>query len=118
MENITSVNYRHGKSFKNIGGYLDLYVRSDKLLLADIFENLRNKCIKIQELDLANFLSAPGLAWQACLKKAGIKLELLIDVKMLLMVETGIRDGIYHAMHRYGEANNKYMKNDNKDKNS
>ena len=47
MENITSVNYRHGKSFKNIGRYLDLYVRSDKLLLADIFENLRNKCIKI-----------------------------------------------------------------------
>ena len=47
MENITSVNYRHGKSFKNIGGYLDLFVRSDKLLLADIFENLRNKCIKI-----------------------------------------------------------------------
>ena len=63
-------------------------------------------------------MSAPGLAWQACLKKAGIKLELLIDVKMLLMVETGIRDGIYHAMHRYGEANNKYMKNDNKDKDS
>ena len=63
-------------------------------------------------------MSAPGLAWQACLKKAGIKLELLIDVKMLLMVETGIRDGIYHAMHRYGEANNKHMKNDNKDKDS
>ena len=63
-------------------------------------------------------MSAQGLAWQACLKKAGIKLELLIDVKMLLMVETGIRDGIYHAMHRYGEANNKYMKNDNKDKDS
>ena len=61
-------------------------------------------------------MSAPGLAWQACLKKAGIKLELLIDVKMLLMVETGIRDGIYHAMHRYGEANNKYMKIYNKDK--
>ena len=61
-------------------------------------------------------MSSPGLAWQACLKKTGIKLELMIDVNMLFMVETVIRGGIYHAMHRYGEANNKYMKIYNKDK--
>ena len=75
MENITDVNYRHAKRVfknfnkKNLGDYHDLYVQSDNLLLADVFENLRNKCIKIYELDPAHFLSGPGLTWQACLKK-------------------------------------------------
>ena len=59
---------------KNLGDYHDLYVQSDTLLLADVFENFRNKCIEIYELDPAHFLSAPGLAWQACLKKARVKL--------------------------------------------
>ena len=54
---------------KNLGDYHDLYVQSDTILLADVFEIFRNKCIKIYELDPAHFLSAPGLAWQACLKK-------------------------------------------------
>ena len=70
MENITDVDYRHAKRvFKNLGVYHDLYVPSDTLLLADVFENFRNKCIEIYELDPAYFLSAPGLAWQSCLKK-------------------------------------------------
>ena len=70
------------------------------------------KCIfEIYDLDSAHFLSAPGLAWQGAFKKTGAKLELLIDNDMLLMVEKGIRDGICHAIHRYAEANNKYMKN-------
>ena len=64
-----------------------MYIESDTILLADVFENFRNKCIEIYELDPAPFLSAPGLAWQACLKKKGIKLELLTDIDMLLMVE-------------------------------
>ena len=59
-------------------------------MLADVFENFRDKCIKIYELDPAHFLSAPGLAWQADLKKTGVKLELLTDYDMLLMVEKGI----------------------------
>ena len=62
-------------------------IQSDTILLADVFENFRNKCIEIYELDPAPFLSAPGLAWQACLKKKGVKLELLTDIDMLLMVE-------------------------------
>ena len=80
MEDITYVDYRHAKKVfknfnnKNLGDYHDLYVQSDTLLLADIFENFRNKCIEIYELDPAHFLSAPGLAWQACLKKTEIKL--------------------------------------------
>ena len=68
-------------------------------------------CIKIYELDPAHFLTAPGLAWQVCLKKTDVKLELLTNFSMLLMVEEGIRGGMCHAIHRYAKANNKYMKN-------
>ena len=66
------------------------------------------------ELDPAHFLSLPGLAWQACLKKTNVELELLTDYDMLLMVEEGIRGGICHSIHRYAKANNKYMKDYNK----
>ena len=76
-----------------------------------MFENFRKTCLKVYELDPAQFLSAPGLAWQACLKKTVVKLELLIDPDILLMVEKGIRGGICHAIPRYAKANNKYMKN-------
>ena len=121
MEDITDVDYRHAKrifknlSNKNLGGYHDLYVQSDTIFLADVLENFRNMCIKVYELDPAHFLSAPGLAWQTCLKKAEVKLELLTDVDMLLMVQKGVRGGICHAMHIYAKTNNKYMKDYNKD---
>ena len=74
-------------------------------------------CIKVYELDPAHFLSAPGLAWQSCLKKTEVELELLTDVDMILMVEKGIRGGICHAINRYAKANNKYIKNKNYDEN-
>ena len=96
---------------KNLDEYHDLYVQSYPLLLGDVFENIRNKCIEIYELDPAQFLSATGLAWQACLKRTGIKLELLTDIEMLLMIEKGIRGGICHVIHKYVKANNKYMEN-------
>ena len=67
--------------------------------------------LKTCELDPAHFLSAPGLVWQACIKKTVIRLELLTDIDMLLMVEKGIRGGICLSIHRYAKANNKYMKN-------
>ena len=88
-----------------------MYVQSNTLLLADVFKNFRNKCIEIYELDSANFLSAPGLPWQVCLKKKGKRLELLIDIDMLLMAEKGTRGGTCHAIHRHAKANNKYIKN-------
>ena len=88
-----------------------MYVQCDTFLLADVFENFRNKCIEIYELDPAHFLSAPGLAWQACLKKTKVKLELLTDIDMLLMVEEGIRGGTCQAIYRYAKASNKYMNN-------
>ena len=74
-EDITDVDHVHAKrvfeelSNKNLGDYHDLYIQSDTLLLADVFENFRNKCIKIYEVDPAHFLPAPGLAWHVCLKK-------------------------------------------------
>ena len=95
----------------NLGEYHDLYVQSDTLLLADVFENFRNTCLKAYELDPAHFLSLPGLACQACLKKTNIKLELLTDYDMLLMEEEGIRGRICHSIHRHAKANNKYMEN-------
>ena len=122
MEDIDDIDYRHGnnvfKGFKleNLGDYHDLYVQSDTLLLVDVFENFRDMCVKEYELDPAQVLSLPGLAWQACLKKTNIELELLTDYDMLLMVEEGIRSGICNSIHRYAKANNKYMKNYNKDK--
>ena len=72
---------------KNLAEYHDLYVQGNTLLLADVFQNFRNMCLEIYELDLAKSISAPGLAWQAALKKAKVKLDLLTDIDMVLMVE-------------------------------
>ena len=92
-ENITDVDHRHAKRVfkrpnnKNLGDYHDFYVQSDTLLLTGVFENFRNKYIEIYEIDPAYFLSAPGLAWKACLGK------------------------VCHAIHRYAKANSKCVKN-------
>ena len=97
-----------------MGNYHDLYVQADTSQLADIFENFRKGRLNIYRLDPAYFVSAPGLAWQACLKVTKVKLELLTDTDMLLMFQDGIRGGISQAIHKYATANNKYMKNYNK----
>ena len=94
-----------------MGDYHDLYVQTDTLLLADVFEKFREKCIEIYGLDPSYFYSAPGLACQACLKKTDVKLELLTDIDMLLMIEAGIRSGMVQSLHKYAKANNKYMNN-------
>ena len=81
LEDISDEDYAHAQKvwdvfeIKNRGEYHDLYVQSDTLLLADVFENFRNMCHEIYGFDPTYFLSAPGLAWQACLKKTGVKLE-------------------------------------------
>ena len=79
------------------------------LLLADVFENFRNMCLEIYELDPAKFLSVPGLEWQAALKQIKVKLFLLIDIDMLLMVGKGVRGRLCHSIYRYARANSKYM---------
>ena len=75
-----------------------MYVQNDILLLPDVFENLRDKCIEIYGLDPAHFLSAPGLTWQVCFKETGVKLELLTHHDILMKVEKGIRGGICQAI--------------------
>ena len=113
LEEITDKNYAHAQKvfeelgLKNLGHYHDLYVQSDTLLLTDVFENFRYKCMEIYELDPDHFLSAPGLAWQAYLKKTEEELELLTDIDISLMVEKEIRGDICHAINTYAKANNK-----------
>ena len=117
LEDITDKDYAHAQKvfeefkLKNLGDYHGLYVQSDTLLLADVFKNFRNKCIEIYELDPTHFVSAPGLAWQACLKKTEAELELLNNIDMLLIAEKETRGGICQAIHRYAKVNNRYMKN-------
>ena len=92
-----------------MGDYHDLHVISDTLLLVGVFDKFKDKCIEIYGLDPLYFLSAPGLAQQACLEE--VNLELLTDNHMLLMIEEGIRGRMCQSTHRYAKANNKYMKN-------
>ena len=93
-----------------------MYVQSHTALLADVFDNFRDKCIEIYRVDPAHFLTAPGLAWQACLKKTEVELELLTDNDMLNLFEKGIRGRMCQASYRYVKANNKCMKNYDKNK--
>ena len=102
-------NVWHTFKMKTFKDYHELYNETDVLLLADVFENFRNLCLKIYGLDPVYYYTAPGLAWDACLKMTDIDLELLNDPDMLLMFEKGIRGGISMISNRYGEANNKYM---------
>ena len=121
-EHITDDDYHHAlnvwKTFgcKTIRDYHDLYLKSDVLLLADVFENFRATCLKHYNLDPAHYFTSPGLAWDACLKEMGQELELLHDYDMLMMFEKGIRGRITHISKRYAEANNVYMKDYNSDK--
>ena len=120
MENITDADQAHVKKvckdfkIRNLGEYRDLYVQSDTFQLADVFENFRNMCLKIYELDYAKSFLAPGLAQQAALKKTKVKLDLLAYIDMLLMVEKAIRGGICHFIYQYAKDNNKYMKDHDK----
>ena len=116
MEDITDADYVHTKvvckdfKIKNLCEYNDLYVQSNTLLLADVFENFWNTCFEIYEIDPSRFFTALVLAWQAALKNAKVKLDLITDIDLLLMVEKGVRGGISLAIHRHVKANNKYMK--------
>ena len=115
MSSISEEDYQHAQRFwkefriRNLGDYHDLYLRMDVVLLANVFEAFRDTCLKHYKLDPARFYTSPGLAWCACLKCTGIRLELLTDPDMLLMFEQSIRGGITQAVRKYALANNKYM---------
>ena len=104
MEDITHADYAHAErvckdfEIKFFGEYHSLYVQSHTLLLADLFENFRNMCIKTYELDPAKLLSAPGLPRQAALKKTKVKFDLLTDIDMSLILEKGTQRGICHCI--------------------
>ena len=85
---------------KNLEDYHNLYNRVDVLLLADVFENFRDICIKNYNFDPAHYYTSPGLAWDAALKVTEVKLELLSNMDMLLMVEKGIRGGVSMISNR------------------
>ena len=115
MSGVGNKDYEHAnrvwKEFglKDLGEYHDLYLKTDVILLANVFEAFRKVCLKNYGLDPAHFYTAPGLAWKACLKKTRIRLELLLDPDMLLMFERGIRGGITQSVNRWAKANNPYM---------
>ncbi|CAG2215764.1 unnamed protein product [Mytilus edulis] len=116
-EGITTLDYAHAQhvwqlfNMQNLGQYHDLYVLSDVLALADVFENFREICLNYYGLDAAHFYTSPGLAWQAALKIKGVKLELLTDIDMHLFIEKGLRGGISMISHRHAKANNKHVPN-------
>ena len=115
MSKISEDDYQHAQrvwkefGIRNLGDYHDLYLRTDVVLLANVFEAFRDTCLRHYSLDPAHFYTAPGLAWKACLKRTGIKLGLLTNPDMLLMFERGIRGGITQAVRKYVAVNNKYM---------
>ena len=118
-EHITDEEYQHAQNvwktfnLKTMGEYHDLYLKSDILLLADVFENFRKACQQYYGLDPAHYFTSPGLSWDAMLKMTETTLELISDVDMFLFIEKGMRGGISYIANRYGKANNKYMKNYN-----
>ena len=105
MVGVREEDYEHARrvwkefGLKGLGEYHDLYLKTDVILLANVFEEFRKVCLKNYGLDPAHFYTAPGLAWKACLKKTRIRLELLLDPDMLLMSERGIRGGITQSVN-------------------
>ena len=115
-QHIIDHEYDHAKKvwktfkIKTNGEYHDLYLGSDVLLLADVFESFRKTCLQYYKLDPCHYFTSPGLSWDAMLKMTNIKLELMTDVYMFQFIEKGMRGGASYIPNRYGKANNKYIK--------
>ncbi|GBO19490.1 hypothetical protein AVEN_201204-1 [Araneus ventricosus] len=114
-EPVSDDDYQYAQRIWNIfnlqtlGDFHDLYVTSDVLLLADVFQNFRKLCFQFYKIDPSHVYTAPGLAWQACLRMTDVKLELLTDIDMHLFVKKGIRGGVAMISHRFASANNPHL---------
>ena len=96
-------------NIKTMSEYHDLYLKSDVLLLADVFKSFRKTCLQYYKLDPCHYFTSPGLSWDAMLKMTNIKLELITNVDMFQFIERGMRGGASYIANRYGKANTKYM---------
>ena len=123
QEEITEEKYCHAQrvwdafNCKTLLDYHDIYLKSDVLLLSDVFEEFRDECLSTYQLDPAHYFSLPGFSWDAALKYSKVKLQLIKDIDMYEMVESGIRGGVSMISHRYAEAKNPHMKSYNADQN-
>ena len=114
-ECISEKDYSHANNVWNMfkmnamGDYHDIYLKTDVLLLADVFEKSINTCLEYYGLDPCHCFSSPGLCWDAMLKMTWIELELISDTDMHLFIEKGMRRGISYISKRHSKANNKYM---------
>ena len=114
-EGISDEQHQHAQNvwntfnIKTMERYDDLYLKSDILLLADVFENLRETCLPYYKLNPAHYFTSPGLSWDVIMKMPGIKLELTTDVDMSQFIEKDLRGGISYIANRHEEAHKKYM---------
>ena len=121
---ISSKDYEHANNVwntfdcNNFGDYHDIYLYSDVLLLADVFETFRNTGMEYYNIDPAHYLTLPSFGWDALLNMSKIELQLLTNYDMYLLIERGIRGGMCCQSTRYAKANNKYMKDYDKSKDS
>ena len=115
-QDITDDEYAHAKKvwktfrITTMGEYHDLYLVSNMLLLTYVFENFRKTCMQYYKLDPCPYFTSPGLSWDAMLKMTNIKLELMTGIDMFQFIEKGMHGGVSYIANRYGNANNKYMK--------
>lgn len=93
---------------KTLGEYSQLYMKTDVLLLADVFENFRNTCLRIYKLDPVHYYTSPGLSWDSMLKYTGVKIELQTDIEKFIFIEKGTRGGISQCSKRYIKGNNEF----------
>ena len=116
-ESISDSDYQHAQEVwttfncRTIGDYHDIYLRTDVLLLADVFENFRRTALSTYKLDPVHYYTLPGYSWDCLLKLTNIELEQITEANMYLFIEKGLRGGISMVSHRHAIANNRYMQN-------